>query len=87
MDVKIKLSWTLKKGTKHYRQTITEEHVSLIEEPESKYLGHISPSTGTAQEVKRGIIEYLSANNISVDKLVAMGCDGTVTLTQDNTTL
>jgi len=67
----------IKEGTKYYRRTITEEHVSLIEEPESRYLGHISPSTGSAIEIKRSIMNYLSVNNISVDKLVAMGCDGT----------
>jgi hypothetical protein len=67
----------MKVGTKYYRRAVTEEHVSLIEEPGSRYLGHISPSAGSAMEIKRSIVEYFSANNISVDKFVAIGCDGT----------
>lgn len=43
-----------KKGGKSYRQLIMEEHISLIKEPDSKYLGHITPSSGSAKIV--GII-------------------------------
>ena len=34
---------------KKYRKTIVEEHVSLIQEPESKYLSHVTPSNGTTE--------------------------------------
>jgi len=70
----------MKKGNifgKYYRRRISEEHVSLIEEPGSTYIGHISPSNGSAAEIKRGIVDYFSANNISLSNLVAIGCDGT----------
>jgi hypothetical protein len=74
----------IKEDTKYYRRTITEEHVSLIEEPGSRYLGHISPSTSSAKEIMRCIINYFSTSNISVDKLVAIGCDGTNVNTGQN---
>jgi len=66
-----------KEGSKYYRRTIVEEHVSLIEEPGSKYIGHISPCGGSATKIKQSIMNHFTTNNISVDKLVAIGCDGT----------
>lgn len=67
----------MKKGTKYYRRTVTEEHISLIDEPGSTYLGHTSPSDGSAVALQRSMMDCLSLNNISVDKLVAVACDGT----------
>lgn len=66
-----------KKDGKTYRETILEEHISLIKEPETKYLGYISPETGTSKCVERCIAEYFIQENISLDNLMAVGCDGT----------
>ena len=35
----------VKKGTKYYAKTITEEHVTLVHEPKCVYIGHITPSS------------------------------------------
>jgi hypothetical protein len=47
------------KGSKWYRQKAVEEHISLIEEPGSKYIGHVTPKSGSAQDVKNSLLNYL----------------------------
>lgn len=69
------------KGTKRYRQVVIEEHVSVIKEPDSIYLGYVTPSQGTAKTIEISINALLFAKNISTDDLLAIGCDGTVTNT------
>ncbi|XP_050527619.1 uncharacterized protein LOC126897791 [Daktulosphaira vitifoliae] len=68
-------------GTKYYRKIITEEHISLIQEPGSKYIGHTTPTSGSALEIKNSIIHFLETNNLSTSQIIAIGCDGTVTNT------
>lgn len=46
-------------GSRWYRKKVVEEHVSLIEEPCSKYIGHITPISGTSEAIKSGIIGFL----------------------------
>ena len=77
----------IKQGSKYHHRIISEEHITLVLEPEStcRYLGHTSPRNGSAKEIQRGIMNYLSVINVSVDKLVAIGCDGTnVNVGQNN---
>jgi hypothetical protein len=66
-----------KKGAKYYARVINEEHVSLVHEPESQYLGHIAPSSGHASSIVTGILHFLRTNEIDTDGLMAIGCDGT----------
>lgn len=47
------------KGSKWYKQKVLEEHLSLIEEPGSKYIGHVTPPSGTADDIKHSIICFL----------------------------
>lgn len=49
-----------------------EEHVSLIEEPGEKYIGHLPLSNSTSKTIALGISNYIDQS------LQAMGCDGTV---------
>lgn len=56
---------------------VTEEHVVLVKEPDSEYLGHITPPTGTALDITNSIIEFLDSNNFTKEELLAVGCDGT----------
>jgi hypothetical protein len=65
-----------KEGHKFHRHKVTEEHIALIQQPQSKYIGHISPKAGSAASVTSGIVEFLSIHNS--DELIAVGCDGTV---------
>ena len=67
----------IKEGSKFYRRSITQEHISLIEEPESKYLGHISPSGSSAKLMKDSIVNFIATKNIDTQMFVAVGCDGT----------
>jgi hypothetical protein len=47
------------KGSKWYKQRVVEEHLSLIEEPGSRYIGHITPLSGTAEDIKSSLLRFL----------------------------
>lgn len=66
-----------KQGTKYHRKTIVEEHLSLVQEPGSKYIGHVTTKSGTALCIENSISKYLDENNIATSELTAVGCDGT----------
>ncbi|CAG9791202.1 unnamed protein product [Diatraea saccharalis] len=66
------------KGTKRYKQVVIEEHVSVIKEPDSIYVGYVTPSQGTAKTIEISINALLFSKSISTDDLLAIGCDGTV---------
>lgn len=67
----------VKAGGRFHRKIVVEEHISLIKEPDSMYLGHISPSCGTADSIKKSIIDFFERKTLNVEKLVVVGCDGT----------
>lgn len=54
-----------------------EEHVTLLQEPGSIYIGHITPANGKASSIKEKIMEHLNRKEIATNDLVAIGCDGT----------
>ena len=71
-----------KKDKTLYRQgnknsTIIEEHITLLSEPDSKYIGHISPNASNAEAITSSIISFLEENGIGLNHLEAVGCDGT----------
>ena len=68
----------VKKGDKFHTAKKLEEHVTILEEPGSKYLGHIAPKDGTGSCIAEGILSYLEDKNT---ELRAIGCDGTNTNT------
>src|SRR6266516_2695544 len=51
--------------------------ICLLEEPDSHYLGHAVPSSGSSANIFEAIREFLTENNIFTDSLVAICCDGT----------
>ncbi|CAH0562813.1 unnamed protein product [Brassicogethes aeneus] len=55
-----------------------EEHIALVEEPNSQYFGHLSlfPSV-KAVDLSNGIIRFLSDLNIDTQELQVIGCNGT----------
>ncbi|CAH1108461.1 unnamed protein product [Psylliodes chrysocephalus] len=63
-----------------HKRSIVEKHLVLIEEPLSKYIGHVVPDSSTAVKCARSIIDYL-ADKFDLSKLMALGCDGTPTHT------
>jgi len=64
-------------GGKLHRRTVIEEHIVLIEEPDSNYLGHIAPVRGSAECIKQAILDFFEERKISMELLAVMGCDGT----------
>ena len=47
MEEKIKTLINEKKGDSYHKKSIMEEHITLMSEPGSNYLGHVSVSQGT----------------------------------------
>jgi hypothetical protein len=78
---KDKTIYTEEIGQKYHRRTIVQEHISLVQEPESTYIGHITPTSGSAKGIEKGIYEFLTQNNLDTNHILAVGCDGTVTNT------
>ena len=66
----------IKEGLKFYRRSIKQEHISLIEELGSKYLGHLSPSGLSAYLIKNSILNLIATKNIDTQKFVAVRYDG-----------
>lgn len=64
-------------GKRTNQTLIQEEHVVLVEEPDSCYIGFVTPKSGTAHNITSAIIEFLSHKNICLKKLSVAGCDGT----------
>lgn len=60
------------------RKTIVEEHISLVKEPGSVYIGHLAIQSGKAAIVSRNLKQYLDEKDICWEKLEVIGCDGTV---------
>ncbi|PZC78138.1 hypothetical protein B5X24_HaOG202589 [Helicoverpa armigera] len=73
--------YCVKDKNKFYRRIRVEEHITMIQEPGSIYLGHVTPPTGTSKDIEQAMFSYLSEKNINLDSLVAIGCDGTNTNT------
>lgn len=70
-----------KEGGRFYRRTISQEHIVLLEEPNSVYMGHVTPNSGSAENIRKSIINFLNIKSIDLTHLIAIGCDGTVTNT------
>lgn len=70
-----------KVNSKQFRRTIKEEHYTILKEPGSVYIGHVSPSSGSAEDIANSIISYLTETGFSLQELDVVGCDGTVTNT------
>ena len=55
-------------------------HVSHIEEPGSKYFGHLALQIGSANAIANGIFDYMSADHLELDAmallLVNAGAEG-----------
>ncbi|GBP43074.1 hypothetical protein EVAR_96336_1 [Eumeta japonica] len=60
------------KDGKRYRRRILEEHISLIKEPDSKFLGYITPASGTAKCIEQEIFNFFMNKDISMDDLNAI---------------
>ncbi|KAL4118898.1 hypothetical protein QTP88_011779 [Uroleucon formosanum] len=67
----------IEKDGHKYRQIILEEHISLIKEPESTFLGYITPTSGTSKCIEQAITDHFLERELSTECLLAVGCDET----------
>lgn len=65
-------------GNVFHRRVIKEEHISVLQEPGSKYLGHVTPTSGSGRSIANAIVNLLNESGIGSDSLLGIGCDGTV---------
>lgn len=68
-------------GDRYHRKEVLEEHISILAEPGSFYLGHTSPNRGTAKEIFNSITTYLEDQGLDLNEVICVGCDGTATNT------
>lgn len=68
-------------GERYHRKEVLEEHISVLAEPGSIYLGHTTPSRGTAKEIVTSIVFLLENQGLNLDEVICVGCDGTATNT------
>ena len=66
-----------KDNQKYHRQSVIEEHISVITEPNSEYLGHYTPKSGKSHDLVDGLQDFFKNYNIDFSSLKAVGCDGT----------
>ena len=62
---------------KLHRQITSEEHISIVFEPGSSYFTHVSPNSGTSKSIAKEILDALKSKSIDLEKIQAIGCDGT----------
>lgn len=68
-------------GDRYHRKEVLEEHISILAEPGSIYLGHTTPNRGTAKGILTSITTLLEDQGWNLDDLICVGCDGTATNT------
>lgn len=56
---------------------VIEEHITIVKEPNSSYIGYFTPEDGRGIGIAMGIINFLKAEGLSLEYLVAINCDGT----------
>ncbi|KAE9521573.1 hypothetical protein AGLY_018037 [Aphis glycines] len=56
---------------------IKKEHISLIKEPESTFLGYITQTSGTFKCIEQAITDHFLERELSMECLLAVVCDGT----------
>ena len=68
------------KGNQFHPITETEEHIVLIKEPDSEYLGHLKTLSGTILHLTRSILDFVDVDQKKIDTstLVAIGFDNTI---------
>lgn len=56
---------------------VKEEHITMVKEPGSKYIGYATPAEPTGHGIMSSMVDMLATEEISLDNLVVAGCDGT----------
>lgn len=71
------LTQVLDVDNKYHRQTVLEEHISIIAEPGSSYFSHTTPTSGCSKDISESLIASLKEWNVKTDNITVVGCDGT----------
>lgn len=58
-----------------------EEHISILREPGSIFLSHLSVEGGDAHTIAEALLNRLADKNVNLSTVKAIGCDGTNTNT------
>lgn len=68
---------TFTQDNKVHPRIITENHIVILKEPNSVYLGYVSPgNNSTAEDTSNTLIQFFNIKNISLAHLIAVSCDG-----------
>ena len=59
------------------KEIVQEKHISLVEEPESKYFGYFALKKVSVNAIANGIFDFLSENHKEMNNIIAIGCNGT----------
>lgn len=54
-----------------------EEHITIVKEPTSTFLGYVTPINGTGKEIQKAIVNFLNSEGYSLNYLVSINSDGT----------
>jgi len=57
--------------------TKSEEHITMILEPGSRYIGHTTPLKPTSKSIKESMVDFFNTSSSNLDELKIIGCDGT----------
>lgn len=71
---------TLKKQTVGQQNRIyrtVEEHITIVQEPNSVLLGYATPISGTGISIQKALVDFLASEGHSLNYLTAISCDGT----------
>ena len=49
-----------KTDNKYYQKVKMEEHITLVQHPESHYISHVTPESGSAKSIKQSIVTFLA---------------------------
>lgn len=59
----------LKKNNKYYMKEVSEEHITLLQEPGERYLTHLTPDSGSSNDLSKEIYEFLIQSEVEISKL------------------
>jgi hypothetical protein len=52
--------------------TTTVEHATLVSEPQSLFLGHVTPTAGDSKTIASSILDFVKRKEIALDQLVGL---------------
>ena len=68
----------IKQGNKFAKEVRQEEHITILQEPNSTYMAHTTPTSGSSENICSALIKLFQSIAVDTSNLCAIGCDGTV---------